>query len=519
MWKKTFENFILIIAVISFISCEDEYNELGRDFINSISIPPVYELENITAYSEHYNSVQTNGLNNYLLGTYADPVFGLSEAKILTQVSLTNTNPDFGNDPILDSVVLTLPFYSREVEQNVFELDSVYGEGSFKLNVYESNQFLRDLDPGQNGEFESNQVYYSDQEDDFSANISNQALLTSEVIKPTDMTSGVVIYEQIDEDNIDTLSLSPRVRLKLPVSYFEDKILDPTNSEFLVSNNAFKNYLRGFLFEAEQQQPVKSMVAFNLNNADANITMYYRNVTETQDDDGNTVEETSYRNYTINFNGNKVNLFSGNFDVDLSNQDIIEGEENIYLKGGEGASGIIELFTGPDSNNDGVSDELEQLRQNNWLVNEANMNLYVNDDIASTSKNRIDRVLLVNLDDNTVLEDYRRDPTATENPGTSRVIHLGPLEEDDNGDLFYKIRLTSHINDLINNEADNVKLGLYVTSNVNQTNSLRVRNSLSDAEVIPASMVTTPRGIVIHGNKSPEVSKRLKLNIIFTETN
>lgn len=519
MWKNTFKNFILTLAVLSFISCEDEYTELGRDFINSINIPPAYELENITAYSEKYNSVQTSGLNNYLLGSYADPVFGLSEAKILSQVSLTSTNPSFGSDPILDSVVLTLPFYSREVEQGEFELDSVYGEGSFKLNIYESNQFLRDLDPGQNGEFEDRQIYYSDQEDDFSSNISNQALVTSEVIKPTEMTKGVIIHEKTDEDNIDTLSLSPRVRLKLPVSYFEDKILDPANSEFLISNNAFKNYLRGFLFEAEQQQPVKSMVTFNWNSADANITMYYRNITETQDDEGNTVQETSYRNYTLNFNGNKVNLFSGNFDVDLSNQNVAEGEENIYLKGGEGSSAIIELFTGPDSDNDGVSDELEQLRQNNWLVNEANMNLYVNEDIASTSKNRINRVLLVNLDDNTVLEDYRRDPTAGENPRLSRVVHLGPLEEDDNGNLFYKIRLTSHINNLINNDADNVRLGLYVTSNVNQTNSIRVRDSQLNSEVIPASMVTTPRGVVIHGNKSPVESKRLKLNIIFTETN
>ncbi|MBQ0740967.1 DUF4270 family protein, partial [Aquimarina celericrescens] len=84
---------------------------------------------------------------------YSDPVYGMSETKLLTQLSLTQTNPNFGSNPVIDSVVMTLPFYSRQIEEDEYELDSVYGNGSFKLNVYQSNQFLRDLDPGQNGDF------------------------------------------------------------------------------------------------------------------------------------------------------------------------------------------------------------------------------------------------------------------------------------------------------------------------------------------------------------------------------
>jgi hypothetical protein len=215
-----------------------------------------------------------------------------------------------------------------------------------------------------------------------------------------------------------------------------------------------------------------------------------------------------------------LNLYDNNFNVDLSNQNIEEGEENIYLKGGEGSSAVIELFTGPDTDGNGVSDELDQLRENNWLINEANLNLYINEEIAPSSKNRINRVFITNVEDQIVLEDYRRDPTAADNPNTSRQVHLGPLNIDENGDPFYKIRLTSYINNVLNNDSTNVKLGLYVSSNVNQTSLVTTRNSqLEVSELLPRSMIETPRGIVIHGNQSAVEAKKLKLKIFYTETN
>jgi hypothetical protein len=262
------------------------------------------------------------------------------------------------------------------------------------------------------------------------------------------------------------------------------------------------------------------MAMFNLANEDANITIYYNNQTEVDDDDGTSTIDTTYSQFALNFNGNKVNLYDNNFNVDLSNPNLEDGEENIYLKGGEGSSAVIELFTGPDTDGNGVSDELDQLRENNWLINEANLNLYINEELAPSAKNRINRIFITNLDDRTVLEDFRRDPTVTENPNFSRQVHLGPLNLDENGDPFYKIRLTFHINNIINNDSTNVRLGLYVSSNVNQANLVRTRNSHLEAfKFIPLSMIETPRGIVIHGNQSTLEAKKPKLKIFYTETN
>jgi len=192
----------------------------------------------------------------------------------------------------------------------------------------------------------------------------------------------------------------------------------------------------------------------------------------------------------------------------------------MYLKGGEGSSGIIELFSGPDMDGNGVSDELDELRANNWLINQANLDLYINEDVSPWDVNRVNRIFLFNLDDEQVLEDYLRDPTASEDPALSRQVHLAPLSEDDNGDLFYRVRLTSHINNVINKDSTNVKLGVYVSPNVNEPNLIKTKNpQLGISENVPVGMMGTPRGIVLHGNRSATEAKRLKLSIIYTETN
>lgn len=520
MLKIALRSLASIIVLTFLFSCEDEFSPVGTDFINSIDVQPPYISENVVAYSEKHNSIQSNGFSNYFIGRYADPVFGLSDIKMLTQVSLAETNPDFGANPVVDSVVMTLPFFSRQVQQDEYVLDSVYGDGSFKLNIYESNQFLREIDPGSDADFQEQQLYFTDQLQEFRPNIETEPIVTSEVIKPSEMTSALTLVETTFRGDLDTLNLTPRIRVKMPIQYFEDKIINTPNPEVLVSNAAFRNFLRGFLIEAEQQQPVQSMALFDFENPDANITIYYRNEVEVEDDEGAITTETRYNNYTLNFNGVKLNLYENNFSVDLSSQDTIQGEENIYLKGGQGSSGIIELFSGPDLDGNDVSDELDELRSNNWLINEASIDLYLNEDIAPSSKNRIDRVFVFNLDEEDVLEDYITDPTSSENPRLSRTIHLGPLNEDENGDAFYRIRMTSHINNLINNDSTNVRLGVYVTTNVNQLNLVKTRNTqLGISENVKRDMLETPRGIVIHGNRSATESKRLKLRIIYTETN
>ena len=105
--------------------------------------------------------------------------------------------------------------------------------------------------------------------------------------------------------------------------------------------------------------------------------------------------------------------------------------------------------------------------------------------------------------------------------------HLGRLERDsdENGE-YYKIKLTSHVSNLINRDSTNISLGLMVSQNVSLINFRSLENELSvnnpDVESltqVPASCVISPEGTVLHGNRSSNQEKRLKLQLFYTEPN
>ena len=145
--KILFLPVLILILLIS--SCEEEFTEIGSGFINGIEVQEPFVVENISAYNEKIQSVQTNNATLYKLGTYNDPVFGTSETSILTQLTLEDVDHNFGQEPQLDSVILTIPYFSEQIDQEEYELDSIFGQGSFEIQISESNQFLRTVDPGE----------------------------------------------------------------------------------------------------------------------------------------------------------------------------------------------------------------------------------------------------------------------------------------------------------------------------------------------------------------------------------
>jgi hypothetical protein len=256
----------------------------------------------------------------------------------------------------------------------------------------------------------------------------------------------------------------------------------------------------------------------NLLNSDAGITIYYKtrivDATDADDDDDFEDLIEVRRSYTLRFGGVRVNTFEQEAPQ-------FEGE-NLFLKGGEGSMAVIELFSGPDADSDGVSDELEFLRDNDWLINEANLEFFVNRDYTTgTNLNEAERLYLYDLNNNSILADYILENAGQPNQTTSAAnrLHLQPLMRDENGNgIKYKIRVTNHIDELLNRDSTNVKLGLVVTQNVNLISTYRVLPS-ADPEVqrVPGGALLTPEATVLYGPNAEDEDKRLKLKIYYTE--
>jgi len=510
------------MAVISaFVSCDEDFSEIGGEIIDNPSNVESRDYE-VNAFTKKINSVQTNNTSNFFLGVTNNDFYGKSVASIVSEVRLSTFDPEFGENVQLDSVVLKIPYYATEVAstegRTSYELDSIYGSGSFNLSIFETNYLLNDLDP--EAGFETVQKYYSDQQELFEQNIIGAAIYEQNNFVPSERAFDS--YE-VGVDGTDTIANTPSLRLKLPVDYFKTKIIDKQGSNVLSSNADFKNYFRNLYLRAEENGSEGTQIFFNLNNQNANITLYYRSDRVVSQE----VEQDVRGSYTLNFSsGNKVNLLEGDYPdavlQEIEMQSLEAGAENLFIKGQQGSIAVIELF--PEES------ILEGLREESILVNEASLQFFVNRDLYG--EENPERLYLYDLTNNTYLGDYLVDAGFNSiDPSRSLTSFSSPLQVEEGEDgYYYTLRITNHITNILNNDADNVKLGLVTVPNINTVVSRNsqggvggalntaLRNS-GDLNRIPAGTVLTPKGTVLHGPNSADETKRLKLTIFYTNYN
>ncbi|AVR44532.1 DUF4270 domain-containing protein [Christiangramia fulva] len=512
--NKLIQFAAVLVALSAFTACDEDYSKIGGEIINNPTDVKMNEYE-VDAYSQKINSVQTNNLANLVLGTYKDPVYGESTASIVTQLSLSRVDPEFGTNPQLDSVVLTLPYYSTETAESTtddprYKLDSIFGGGSFKLSVYETSYFLNDLDP--ETDFEQRQKYFSDQQPVVEQHIVGDPLFVDPNFKPSAVTYDT--YE-VKNGETDTVTNAPALRIKLPIAFFQNKILNKEGSSELMNNGNFRNYFRSLFIKAEPNETDGSQILFNFSGSDLKISLYYTHEVE-EEVDGNTTTVNKQASYDLMISGGiHFNTYSGEFPDSvlqaINEQDQnSNGSEKLYVKGEEGSMVVIDLF--PDES------VLQDLIDNKMLVNEANLIFYVDQEAVANSEEP-ERLLLYNLDNNTLLADYDNDPVTNSVSRKSKLTFAPLLErgEDDKG-IFYKIRITQHLSNLINENIENVRLGLVVPGNINVTNFSAVRG-IENVQKIPSTSLFTPLGTVLYGDEAADPEKRLKLRIYYTDYN
>lgn len=521
--KTLYASISFFILVLLFASCHEDINSVGSDIINDPNFEfDLYDEATVVAYSRRAHPVQTNNLPLYQLGVFNDAVFGKSEASILAQVTMQQTNPSFGENPEIERVILSIPYLSTATgtgDDVSYTLDSIYGNSPIKLSIYESKFFLRDLDP--NSGFDEPQKYYSNQGPLF------QTFL-GELLYETDdfLPSNLPVVLNPDEEDEETLT--PRLRVELgeeALNFFKEKILDQEGNDVLLNNTNFKNHFRGIYFIAEALGEQGNSLLLDMSRPTIEI-IYSRDDPNPGDGDGRTTEEEDRieSSYFLNFTGINVNTFKNNLPPELEeilNNPNTSGSDNLYLKGGAGTVTVIELF-GNDLNGNNVADELDNLRTKKWLINEANLTINVNKNLVNGGESEPERLFLYDLNNDRVLADYQLDNyTPAGIPIDFKTNHLGRLKRDSEGNgESYRFRITNHISHLINRDSTNVRLGLVVSPNITLLTNQDLQNITSPGiDKIPTSNILSPEGTVIYGPNHPDEEKRIKLNIYYTEIN
>jgi hypothetical protein len=527
-------------------SCENEFSEIGTDIVGTPGIEIKNKTYPVTTYNKKITPFQSNGLAENLLGYYYDDVFGATTVNFVGQLTPTSLAPDFGENTVLDSVVLTIPYNSTATsgETTTYELDSLYGTDPIKLSVFRNNYYLRAFDP--NGELDDTQNYYSNgtlaQGETLGASeLEGQLLYYSNSYFPS--AKSIELWETNEETEVfevaSTIPPSLRIHLfgetsenaSVPDRFWDDVIFSKEDDEVLNKANSFYEYFRGLYFKVEANSVGnKNLAQLNFSSTNSNVKMYYTyDLTTTVDG----VEDTTnvQGEYELLFSGNRVNIFNNDFNTSIlqtiedTSTDAV-GDDYLYLKGGEGSMAIVELFSEDENGTSGTA-QLNEFREINdgvittkRLINEAYLEFYVETTLSNLDKPR--RVYVYDVENNLPVADFFLDQTSEDGSSDSKFTHLVPLTKETGADGVeeqkYKIRLTEHLNNIVMRDSTNVKLGLVVSSNAGAANTRDLLNP-TDVEGVPIGTVLSPKSIVLHGNNSPDAAKRVKFNVYYTEPN
>src|SRR5690606_30613362 len=352
-----------------------------------------------------------------------------------------------------------------------YDLDSIFGDRTkpFRLQVYRSTYYLRDLDPNTN--FLEAQEYFSNH--DFSSFIGE--LLADEMVTISDedyrfFKEDDPETEDVDESKEVESRLPPGIDVPLDTEFFQTNILDKEGQAELLNQSNFKNFIRGLHLRGTDMDELM----FLLDMSRASIRIDY----EYQDWDTELEEVvTAEKSFSLGFLasttegivGNAVNVFEGD-PLPQQIADALDNGENasrIYLKGGV-AMAEIRLF---DELVNGGSQMIDQLKANNWIINEANLVFYVDREALGNAGGTVEppRLYLYNAKTNFPLyrfENEMNQPGTVANPLNYFSNHDGLLQSEGGMGSKYTIRITEHLNDIIVRDADNDPLVLSLTSDI-----------------------------------------------------
>ncbi len=437
-------------------------------------------------------------------------------------------NDDTDGDGISDDV--DEDFVQNQYKKN-FDLDSIYVNGeifdrgkeaSIHLKVERSNFFLRDLDP--NANFQETQSYFSNQQ--FSPTFVDEVVFDG--IVP-------ISHEQIplkrrddpateDEDeSTQNTYLDPGIRVALDVDFFQQHILDMEGSPELATQANFNEFLRGLHFSLVSDTD-EIMFLFDLKAANITVSYSY----DSADTSGAVTEQGQSRDFRLSFlqaltnsqgqatgaiRNNAVNtIINETFPTEISeNLDTGENASRIYLKGGPGAYAEIKLF---DEVNGKAA--INQIKANNWIVNEANLVFYVDKEAGVIEPPRL---YLFNSETYLPLVGANDSFSASSSLG-SYPFYDGILVED--GSSFkYTVKITDYINDMVIRNNENVTLGLTITSDLRQFGVSNAILQDNEEKRLPVYATVSPLGTVLYGSNvdAANADKKLKLEIFYTETN
>jgi hypothetical protein len=514
MFKKHTILVSLTLLTLLGISCKKDFSSVGNNMIEQPNFKgKIYEDAKVLTYDKQVNRIYTKNMALNGIGIYNDPVYGVLEGDMARTIVFPSSEDidevdyteGFGDNVKLLKAKLVAPFFSHTFDDNgttLYDIDSIYGNQSFDIDIYELTYLLDSNDPNNN--LHTRRDYYSDF--DFSP-FKGPLIGSKQDFAPN--YNPYITYERetdgsykLDNDGHKIVkdSLGPQFVIDLDTTYFRHKIFDHSGEDILTNNLRFADYFRGVYVDAipKNNNGRYFMIDFTKAHIEVSYTHDVVNDNNTPADTSDDFIEKVYNELILTFGVPSVNLYKNTFNnttlTNITTSDEVNGDEKAYIKGNAGATTIIKLFD---------PTQLREIKNEDWLINHAELIFYVDDNLVAQTLSKPTRLFLYDYNNNTILADIK----ASENITTGNSYFGGVFDEDENGNHFYKFNITRHIRNIIKKDSLNVKLGLKVISG-NKMDEI-------DNKLIPDNY--NPKGIILHGNNTTDVDKKPKLTIYYSD--
>lgn len=249
--RKNFLFSAFIGLMIGVSSCKDPENT-GLEILPSSDLLNVSysDTATINSFTVREDSLSASGNSANLVGSYTDPLFGISRAGFFTQLAPLTNSPNFGVEAQADSVVLSLAFSG-------FYGDTTTGVATLP-QTFQVYQVTQDL-------FKDT-TYYSN------AKISFGTLLGSQTLTPS-TTDSVWMYGKYE---------APQLQIHLDTAFFRNYILNQSGQSSLASLSSFQTYFKGIYVTTDTtQNPGNRIFYFNLASTISRLHVYYHNAVDT----------------------------------------------------------------------------------------------------------------------------------------------------------------------------------------------------------------------------------------------
>jgi hypothetical protein len=240
----------LLISLFIFSSCQN-IDSIGLDADPSTNIGG-YFVDTITVQTStvREDSIRTNGLSQYPLGYFTDPLFGKSSAEIAMTVDLSIANTNFGPTAELDSAVLVL-FYGKEF----------YGDSTSRFKI-EVHQLAEALDGSKD--------YYNTATHSYNPEIIADQLVT---FRPKD---SVRITDIVTSGPDVQVTKAPQIRIPIDPAFINEQFLDADSIHFTASDLFIKHF-KGLYLKVNPAESVGPGGIGFLNLSDSSrIDLYYK---------------------------------------------------------------------------------------------------------------------------------------------------------------------------------------------------------------------------------------------------